>query len=57
MPDRYVVVAGDVLMVSYPDRAVLGTVEAEIDYPWQVVMISDSVLLVLERGPVGEGPT
>jgi len=57
MPDRYVVVAGDVLMVSYPDRAVIGTVEAEIDYPWQVVMISDSVLLVLERGPVGEGPT
>lgn len=57
LPDRYIVVAGDVLMVSYPDRAVIGTVEAEIDYPWQVVMISDSVLLALEKGPLGEGPT
>ncbi len=57
LPDRYVVVAGDVFTVSYPDRAVVATVEAEIDYPWQVIMISDSVLLVLEKGPVGEGPT
>lgn len=56
LPDRYIVVAGDVLMVSYPDRAVIGTVEAEIDYPWQVVMISDSVLLALEKGPLGQGP-
>jgi hypothetical protein len=55
-PDRYVVVAGDVLMVSYPERAVIGRIEAEIAYPWQVLMISDSVLMVLEKGPTGDGP-
>ncbi len=55
-PDRYVVVAGDVLLVSYPDRAVIGRVEAGIDFPWQVLMISDSVLMVLERGSDGTGP-
>jgi len=55
LPDRYVVVADDVLVVSYPNRALMGRVEAEIKYPWQVLMISDSVLLVLERGPDGKG--
>lgn len=55
-PDRYVVVAGDVLEVSYPNRAVISRVKAEIDHPWQVLMISDSVLLVLEKGPAGLGP-
>ncbi len=54
--DRYVVVAGDVLMVSYPERAVIGRMKAEINHPWQVLMISDSVLMALERGPDGEGP-
>jgi len=54
-PDRYTVVADDVLVISYPNRAVMGRVEAGIKFPWQVLMISDSVLLALERGPDGDG--
>jgi hypothetical protein len=53
--DRYVVVADDVLLVSYPERAILSRMAARIRYPWQVEMVSDTVLLVLERGPDGNG--
>ena len=53
--DRYVVVADDVLLVSYPERAILSRMAAGIRYPWQVEMVSDTVLLVLERGPDGDG--
>ncbi|PWB76903.1 MAG: hypothetical protein C3F15_04355 [Holophagae bacterium] len=53
--DRYVVVADDVLLVSYPERAVMTRMAAGIRYPWQVEMVSDTVLLVLERGPDGNG--
>ncbi len=56
-PDRYVVVAGDVLLVSYPDRAVLGRVEAEILHPWQVVTSADgTTVLILERLPGSADP-
>jgi len=54
--DRYAAVADDVLLVSYPERAVLTRMTAGIRYPWQVEMVSDSVLLALERGPDGNGP-
>ena len=53
--DRYAVVAGEVLLVTYPERAVITRLDADIKYPWQVEMVSDSVLLVLERGPDGTG--
>ncbi len=53
--DRYAVVADDVLLVSYPERAVLTRMAAGIRYPWQVEMVSDTVLLALERGPDGTG--
>lgn len=53
--DRYVVVAGDVMVVSYPDRAVIDRFAADIKYPWQVLPISDTAVLVLERRPDGEG--
>lgn len=53
--DRYAVVAGEVLLVTYPERAVITRVDAGIRYPWQVEMVSDSVLLALERGPDGAG--
>jgi hypothetical protein len=54
--DRYVVVADEVLLVSYPERAVLTRMDADIRYPWQVEMLSDTVLLALERGTDGAGP-
>jgi hypothetical protein len=54
-PDRYMVVAGDVMVVSYPERAVLDSFAADIQHPWQVLPISDTALLVLERKPGGEG--
>jgi hypothetical protein len=53
--DRYAVVAGEVLLVTYPERAVITRVDADLRYPWQVEMVSNSVLLVLERGPDGSG--
>lgn len=53
--DRYVVVAGDVMIVSYPDRAVLDSFAADILHPWQVLPISKTAVLVLERRPGGEG--
>lgn len=54
--DRYAVVADEVLLVSYPERAVLTRMDAGIRYPWQVEMVSDTVLLALERGADGAGP-
>jgi len=54
--DRYAAVADEVLVVSYPERAVLTRMDAGIRYPWQVEMVSDTVLLALERGPDGAGP-
>lgn len=54
--DRYTVVADEVLLVSYPERAVITRMDAEIRYPWQVEMVSDTILLALERGPDGAGP-
>ncbi len=53
-PDRYLVVAGDILVVSYPERALMKRIRAGITSPWQVLPVSASVLLVLERDPRGE---
>jgi hypothetical protein len=53
--DRYFVVAGEVMMVSYPDRAIMSRFAAKIDNPWQVIVVSNTVLLVLERPAAGEG--
>jgi DNA-binding beta-propeller fold protein YncE len=53
--DRYTVVAGEVLLVTYPERAVITRVDAGIRFPWQVEMVSGSVMLVLERAPDGTG--
>jgi hypothetical protein len=55
--DRYFVVAGRLLVVSYPDRALINSFEIAFQNPWQVAVIADdSVLLVLERDPSGDGP-
>jgi hypothetical protein len=55
--DRYVVISGNVLMVSYPERARLAEIEAEVAAPWQALITPEGTsLLVLERSPDGEGP-
>lgn len=54
--DRYVVTAGDLLVVSYPERALLSRVEAALERPWQAVATPDGrFVLVLERSPDGVG--
>lgn len=56
LADRYVVVSSQVLVVSYPERALMNRFELAFERPWQVAVAADnSVLLVLEREPEGEG--
>lgn len=56
--DRYLVIAGDVLAFTYPERAPLLRVRAGIESPWQVLMTPDDMMvLVLERRPDGGGPS
>jgi hypothetical protein len=58
LPDRYLVVAHQLLIMSYPERALMNRFQIEFNNPWQVAVIADNtVLLVLERDPVGDGPT
>lgn len=56
-PDRYLAVSGQLLLMSYPDRAVLASVPVQIERPWQVELAAeDTYAMVLERDPAG-GPT
>jgi hypothetical protein len=56
-PDRYVVVVpGEVLVVSYPERAVIARHGVPIESPWQTAVVSNTALLVLERRPDGASP-
>ncbi len=56
LADRYVAVVGDLLVMSFPERAVLNRVDAAIEHPWQVVISQDdATVLVLERRPDGSG--
>ncbi len=56
MTDRYLVVADQLLVVSYPDRALMNQFDIGFERPWQVEIAADnSVLLVLERLPEGDG--
>jgi len=58
LADRYLVVAHQLLIMSYPDRALINRFEIDFNNPWQVAVIADNtVLLVLERDPVGDDPT
>jgi hypothetical protein len=53
-PDRYVAVIGEIVVASYPDRAVIKTIPAEVHNPWQVIVSpDDAAMLVLERLPDG----
>ncbi len=56
--DRYLVVAGDLLAFSYPERAPLLRIAAEVESPWQVAQTPDDMMaLILDRRPDGTGPT
>ncbi len=54
--DRYLVVSRQMLVMSYPERAVMGRVEASFTHPWQVqILAGNTIALVLERRPEGGG--
>ncbi len=53
--DRYLVVADEVMVVSYPERAVIDIIPVAIRDPWQVLPLSSTSLMVLERRPDGVG--
>ena len=53
-PDRYTAITDEVVVLSYPDRAVIKTISAKIDHPWQVIMAPDgAAMMILERLPDG----
>jgi hypothetical protein len=52
--DRYVALARHILIVSYPERALMNRIDIGFERPWQVeVLAEDTVLVVLERSPEG----
>ncbi|MEX1310655.1 MAG: hypothetical protein AB1Z65_09575 [Candidatus Sulfomarinibacteraceae bacterium] len=53
-PDRYTAITNDIVVLSYPDRAVIKTISATIAHPWQVIMAPDgAAMIILERLPDG----
>ena len=53
-PDRYIAVAGEVMLVSYPERAVMARIPATIAHPWQAIVApDDAAMMILERLPDG----
>ena len=53
-PDRYTAITDEIVQLSYPDRAVIKTISADIAHPWQVIMAPDgAAMLILERLPDG----
>lgn len=53
--DRYLVVGGNLLVVSYPERSFLLRMDGDFNRPWQVIQSPDtSSLLLLERYPSGD---
>ena len=53
-PDRYIALAGEVMMVTYPERAVMAIIPARIAHPWQAIVApDDAAMLILERLPDG----
>jgi hypothetical protein len=52
LSDRYLVLSKQLLVLSYPDRALMNSFEIPFEHPWQVEVAADNtVLLVLERLP------
>ncbi len=53
-PDRYTAITDEIVILSYPDRAVIKTIGAKIAHPWQVIMAPDgAAMMILERLPDG----
>ncbi|MGD8441813.1 MAG: hypothetical protein PVG53_14875 [Holophagae bacterium] len=53
-PDRYVALADDIVVMSYPERAVMARITSDVTDPWQVIMLpEDAAMLILERRPDG----
>jgi len=53
LSDRYLVLAKQLLVMSYPERALMNRFEISFDHPWQAAVLADNtVLMVLERLPV-----
>lgn len=53
-PDRYTAITDEVVILSYPDRAVIKAISAKIDHPWQIIMAPDgAAMMILERLPDG----
>lgn len=56
LTDRYVVLGKQLLVMSYPDRALMNAFEIAFEHPWQAeILAGNTVLLVLERLPGGGG--
>jgi hypothetical protein len=56
LPDRYLVLSKQLLVMSYPSRALMNRFEIPFENPWQVeVLAENQVLFVLERLPQGGG--
>ena len=56
LSDRYLVVSRKLLLMSYPERALMNAYEMSFERPWQVEVLADNtVLIVLERLPDGQG--
>jgi len=54
--DRYLVVAGDLTMVSFPERSLIFRMKGEFDRPWDVQLGPEgTTMLILERVPSGVG--
>jgi len=52
LSDRYLVLAKQLLVMSYPERALMNRFEISFEHPWQVAVLADNtVLMVLERLP------
>jgi hypothetical protein len=52
LSDRYVVLAKQLLVMSYPERALMNRFEISFEHPWQAAVLADNtILMVLERSP------
>jgi len=52
--DRYVALTKHILILSYPERALMKSIDIGFEHPWQVEVLADNtVLVVLERLPEG----
>ena len=56
LPDRYLVLSKQLLVMSYPNRALMNSYAIPFENPWQVEILTENrVLFVLERLPQGGG--